>query len=251
MDNGDGAPAMGGARTHQKKPSREARIDLRCTQKEAAQIKARAVGERKTLTDYMIGRALLGEPVRFLPGDEVAEMIRLRMDVGKATGMLKHSVAKGARDIRGIMEIERQYRAIAAQLAKLIKRMARILAVRLAPTHQDKPSRDAQLNLRCTQKEAAQIKARARGERKTLTEYMIGRALHGKPVRFLPDQEIAEVIRLRADVGRATGMMKHSIAKGVRDGPAIMEIERQYRGIADQLAGLVKRMAMILAGREA
>lgn len=118
-ENAHGAPASSG---------KDMRIYIRVTAKQSAQIKARALAERKTITDYVIGRCLEGKPVELLPGDAVAAAIRLRGDIGKATGMLKHALAQGVRDGPQIMAIEEAYKSLLPKLYAIIKRMAEVLA---------------------------------------------------------------------------------------------------------------------------
>ncbi|MDD6318195.1 MAG: hypothetical protein PUA61_05055 [Succinatimonas hippei] len=103
-----------------------------------------------------------------------------------------------------------------------------------------------QLHIRVTTAQLIELKARALKERTSLSDYVVGRALRGRPLEVLPKDAVMAMIRLRADVGRATGMMKHSIAQGVRDGPQIKEIERTYHEIAQQLYDLIKWISTIL-----
>ncbi len=106
--------------------------------------------------------------------------------------------------------------------------------------------KDMRNYIRVTAEQSAQIKARALAERKTITDYVIGRCLEGKPVELLPGDAVAAAIRRRGDIGKATGMLKHALAQGVRDGPQIMEIERAYRDCQQRLYDVIKLMAEAL-----
>ncbi|MDD6319140.1 MAG: hypothetical protein PUA61_09880 [Succinatimonas hippei] len=103
-----------------------------------------------------------------------------------------------------------------------------------------------QLHIRITTAQLIELKARALKEQTTLSEYVVGRALRGRPLEILPKDAVMAMIHLRSDVGKATGMMKHSIAQGVRDDPQIKEIERTYYDIAQQLYDLIKEISTIL-----
>ena len=106
-----------------------------------------------------------------------------------------------------------------------------------------------QLHIRVTTAQLIELKARALKERTSLSEYVVGRALRGRPLEVLPKDAVMAMIHLRSDVGKATGMMKHSIAQGVHDGPQIKEIERTYHDIAKQLYDLIKKISTILNKR--
>ncbi len=108
------------------------------------------------------------------------------------------------------------------------------------------PVKEIQFHFRATAKQSAQIKARALAERMTITDYVIERCLKGEPPKFLPGDAVSAAIKLRADIGKATGMLKHALAMGVRDGPQIMEIEQAYRDCQQRLYDVIKLMAEAL-----
>ena len=107
--------------------------------------------------------------------------------------------------------------------------------------------KDMRIDIRVTAEQSAQIKARALAERKTITDFVIGRCLHGRPLELLPEDAVDAATMLRADIGKATGMLKHALAQGVRDGPQIMAIEEAYKSLLPKLYAIIKRMAEVLA----
>lgn len=116
---------------NEKKPdkAKTIHIDLRATPEEKARIAAAAAKSGRTMSEYVLACCLPGRDIsKALPAEAVKEMIRLRGDIGKATGMLKLSLASGVPGKDDVETALRAYEKAEQQVRDLISEAARKLA---------------------------------------------------------------------------------------------------------------------------
>ena len=99
-----------------------------------------------------------------------------------------------------------------------------------------------QLHIRLNKSQMVEIKIAAIKNNVSVTDYILGCSLPGKSLSKVIDQQIvSEVIELRTNIGKTTGMLKVALNKGIYNPVLFAKILKAYSYLNTETLNLISR----------